>query len=263
MVDKQELKTNSNKKEPVLEVVGQIAMDTLVEQIVPDVSKKMTEVGVTISPSSVMQVLRLAMEAVEGAPIKGPEQKELAIKIVLEIAKGADLPEEHMFLISNLIDGGLVSDTIDLIIDATRGKLNINQVTVVAQGCFAKCFSAIFRRNKRGVRGQVPAKGFGERSTLKGVRGQVPAKSERERISSTTQAQTSPAPVSESVVSQTTAEEALVMMPPKMTTGTEDVDVVVNEEEQKHQNEEHNEETTSNVKSKAPLKNQLQFQLKK
>ena len=79
-------------------VVGQIAMDTLVEQIVPDVSKKMADMGITISPSSVMQVLRIAMEAVEGAPIKGEAQKELAIKIVLEIAHGAKLPEEHLFV---------------------------------------------------------------------------------------------------------------------------------------------------------------------
>lgn len=129
-------------------VVTQIAMDTLVKQIVPDVSKQMADAGISLSPATVMQVLRIAMEAVEGSPVKGAEQKDLAIKIVLEIAEGAKLPEDQLSLIKGLVEGGLVSDTIDLIIDASRGKLNINKAKQVAQGCFAKCFAILFKRNR-------------------------------------------------------------------------------------------------------------------
>ena len=252
----------------VTAVVGQIAMDTLVEQIVPDVSKKMAEAGITISPSSVMQVLRIAMEAVEGAPIKGEKQKDLAIKIVMEIAQGANLPEEHMFLIKSLVDGGLVSDTIDIIIDATRGKLDINKAKEVAQGCFARCFSAIFRRKK---------------TTNNGGRERIPS------VKGVSQSQTQPKPVPESVVSMTSMEEALVMLPPKMATAAvEDVKVQVEptpsspkplgDESQPTQPEQlapveqseatqpeqtQPEQTQPEQTPKAPLKNQFQFQLKK
>lgn len=119
---------------------------SLVDQLVPVVTEKMATAGVALSPSTVMQVLRLAMEAVEGAPIKGEEQKQLAIDIILQIATAANLPDEHMFLIKNLVDGGIVGDTIELIVDATRGNLDINKAKAVASGCFMRLFRAFCRK---------------------------------------------------------------------------------------------------------------------
>lgn len=126
--------------------VTKIGVDQLVEQLVPAVTEKMATSNIVLSPSTVMKVLRIAMEAVEGAPIKGEQQKELAIKVIMEIATNVNLPEEQKALIKSVVDGGIVSDTIDLIIDATRGKLDINKAADVAKGCFTRLIRAFFRK---------------------------------------------------------------------------------------------------------------------
>lgn len=220
-------KTNANAANAAV-LVGQIAMDTLVEQIVPDVSKKMTEAGITISPSSVMQVLRIAMEAVEGAPIKGPEQKDLAIKIVLEIASGANLPENHLILIKDLVDGGLISDTIDIIVDATKGKLDVNKVTEVAKGCFARCFASMFKKNTTTAKSKKVNNKKDNKKNNKPASNQAP--------------QTGSTPIQVSVVSMTPMEDALIMLPPKIAKmhSPDDVDVTVVEVEVDNKNDTEN-----------------------
>ena len=64
--------------------VEPVTVESLIGELVPAVSEEMATAGIALSPSTVMQVLRIAMEAVEGSPIKGEDQKELAVKIILE-----------------------------------------------------------------------------------------------------------------------------------------------------------------------------------
>lgn len=127
--------------------VAPVTVESLIGELVPAVSEEMATAGIALSPSTVMQVLRIAMEAVEGSPIKGEEQKELAVKIILELAENADLPDEHKFLIKSIAEGGLINDTIDLVIEATKGELDINKATKVAKGCFAR-WMRVFKREK-------------------------------------------------------------------------------------------------------------------
>ena len=125
--------------------VAPVTVESLIGELVPAVSEEMATAGIALSPSTVMQVLRIAMEAVEGSPIKGEEQKELAVKIILELAENADLPDEHKFLIKSIAEGGLINDTIDLVIEATKGELDINKAKKVAKGCFARWMQAFSR----------------------------------------------------------------------------------------------------------------------
>ena len=127
--------------------VEPVTVESLIGELVPAVSEEMATAGIALSPSTVMQVLRIAMEAVEGSPIKGEDQKELAVKIILELAESADLPDEHKFLIKSIAEGGLINDTIDLVIEATKGELDINKATKVAKGCFAR-WMRVFKREK-------------------------------------------------------------------------------------------------------------------
>ena len=127
--------------------VEPVTVESLIGELVPAVSEEMATAGIALSPSTVMQVLRIAMEAVEGSPIKGEDQKELAVKIILELAENADLPDEHKFLIKSIAEGGLINDTIDLVIEATKGELDINKATKVAKGCFAR-WMRVFKREK-------------------------------------------------------------------------------------------------------------------
>ena len=141
---------SESKESPRAAPVVEPLAVSLVSQLVPVVTEKMATAGIALSPSTVMQVLRLAMEAVEGAPIKGEDQKALAINIIMELA--SNMPDEHKFLIKSLVDGGLINDTIELIVDATRGKLNINKAKAVAAGCFSRLTSVFCRKESEEVK---------------------------------------------------------------------------------------------------------------
>lgn len=126
-----------------------VSIESITSELVKNVSEQMSGAGIQLSPRTVMEVLKIAMEAVEGSPVKGAEQKDLAIKVVLEIATNAGLPDDQLTVIRALVDGGFVSDTIDLVVAASQGKLNLNQVQEVAKGCFKTCFGSILKRQSR------------------------------------------------------------------------------------------------------------------
>ena len=131
------------KGAPQIQVVS---IEDITSQLISTVTSEVASRGIELSPKSIMQVLSIAMEAVEGSPVKGAQQKDLAIKVVLQVAENAGLPEEQLTIIKALVDGGFVSDTIDLVIAASQGKLNVNQAVDVAKGCFTTCFSSIFKK---------------------------------------------------------------------------------------------------------------------
>tara|TARA_Y100000992_G_C21115365_1_gene419237 strand:+ start:22 stop:447 length:426 start_codon:yes stop_codon:yes gene_type:complete len=103
--------------------------------------------AISITPSTLHLIIKYVMEEVEETPAKGAEQKEMALKLiralVVDLTKDAD---EEVLL--KLIDDNTVSNLIDLIVDATKGKLNINAVTKVGSGCVNNCIPYLFSKKK-------------------------------------------------------------------------------------------------------------------
>ena len=99
--------------------------------------------AISITPSTLHLIIKYVMEEVEETPAKGAEQKEMALKLiralVIDLTEGAD---EEVLL--KLLDDNSISNLIDLIVDATKGKLNINAVTKVTSGCINKCIPYLF-----------------------------------------------------------------------------------------------------------------------
>ena len=84
-------------------------------------------IGLTkISATTIHIVLKEAMELVEEFKIPGSEKKDNVIKIVKTLVN--DLVEEgaEKDLINSMIENQLLENTIDLVVSATRGKLNLN-----------------------------------------------------------------------------------------------------------------------------------------
>ena len=90
-----------------------------------------------INTQTVIAILKMAMEVVEATQLKGKAQKELCIKLVKDIVIAAPLTGDQEKLILNMIDSGVLDNTIDLVVDATQGKLDINAAIGVASGCCA------------------------------------------------------------------------------------------------------------------------------
>jgi hypothetical protein len=78
------------------------------------------------------------METVEKTSIKGTEQKDLALRLIRALIVDLTDKEDEKILLK-LLDDGTISNMIDLIVDATRGKLNINKVVTVSSKLISSC----------------------------------------------------------------------------------------------------------------------------
>ena len=99
--------------------------------------------GMGITPQTLVLVAKYAMEIVEVSSLKGSEQKEMVIRLLKKIVDDCPLEEEEKKLCSDLIEKGTISQMIDLVIDASKGRLKINQEQIVETG--ATCCSLLFQ----------------------------------------------------------------------------------------------------------------------
>jgi hypothetical protein len=125
----------SNAVEEVVEnEVVQELVETVAEQVVDKafddlVEKLNVKIGsVEITPQSVMMVVRFAMEVVEATELKGAEQKAMVLRLLEHVIRVAPISDEKEKLCLDMLSEGVVSNTIDIIVQATRGELDVNTV---------------------------------------------------------------------------------------------------------------------------------------
>ena len=105
-----------------------------------------------ISPDAIMKLLRIAMTIVEQTKETGSNKKIFVVKLLTDIFINdtTSILGEHKLEALSLISGNVVSDAIDFIIDASKGKLNVNKIEEVAgnvaKSCFAQCWTHMFKR---------------------------------------------------------------------------------------------------------------------
>lgn len=91
--------------------------------------------GIEINADNIICVLRFAMEVVETTQLKGEAQKEMVIDLVRKVVKVAPISDEKEKLLLDMIDNGILSNTIELVISASKGEVDINAAQKVAAGC--------------------------------------------------------------------------------------------------------------------------------
>ena len=104
--------------------------DKICQELLPKLKLKIG--SLEINGRTLMVAMRYAMELVELTKVKGEEQKQIVLKLLRYIVRDAPLSEKKEKLCLKLINGGIVGQTIDLIVDATHGNLNINNVAEFA-----------------------------------------------------------------------------------------------------------------------------------
>jgi hypothetical protein len=134
-------------KSAVIYVINQ-AQQQIFDNCLQQLSNKSKEFGLKLEPKSIMIYVKLCMEIVEKTEVKGTEQKELVIKLLTKLVTDAPVSDEQEKLCLDVLSSGIVGDTIDLIILASRGQLDLNVVTQTAKGCLPKCIS-FFNKNKK------------------------------------------------------------------------------------------------------------------
>jgi len=107
--------------------------------------------GVAIRSTSMPLIIKYVIEIIEGTPIKGPAQKDMALKLMRAVI--VDLTDgEDEKILTKLLDDGTVSNLIELVIDATKGKLDVNVAVVVVSGCLTRFVPYVLKKVKQ-IRG--------------------------------------------------------------------------------------------------------------
>ena len=127
----------SEKKVELSEI--KVVVDEIQDKIEEKVMNKVKEQlkNTEINMPNVMKIVKITMEVIELTEVKGEKQKDLAVKVVKKIVVGAPIVDDQKKNIIQMIDGEVLSSTIDLIVAASKGQLNINVAEKVATGCWA------------------------------------------------------------------------------------------------------------------------------
>ena len=127
------------------EAVGKI-VETAVEGVSEEIlNKAIVEVrhqlgAIGIKPTTLSIVIKHVMEVVENTPVKGKGQMNYALLIISDLVNELEDGQEKTLLIE-MLDNGSIRDTIELVVDASKGNLKINKVAeVAADGCLGPCF---------------------------------------------------------------------------------------------------------------------------
>jgi hypothetical protein len=89
-----------------------------------------------IHSTSMPLIIKYVIEILEGTHIKGKDKKTMALKLMKSIIVDLTNGDDEKIL-TQLLDDGTISDLIDLVIDATKGKLDVNVAVKIAYGCYS------------------------------------------------------------------------------------------------------------------------------
>jgi len=109
--------------------------------------KSIKENNLSVSPETIMRLLRMAMVIVEKTNETGSKKKEFVLNLLTEVVMTNDmLSPEHKQEALHLIKGGVVTDAIDFLIDASKGKFDVNKVEKIAEEVAKSCFTICFEK---------------------------------------------------------------------------------------------------------------------
>ena len=131
----------------VLKKEDEIERETSIFINITNIARKKLE-NVSLRPNTVHLVIKYIIELIEETPLKGVEQKELALKVMRELFKDLTEGEDEIVLLK-LLDDGSISNLIDLVVDATNGKLNMNNTVETTLKCATTCLPYCLRSHPK------------------------------------------------------------------------------------------------------------------
>lgn len=114
--------------------------------------------NITIRMSTIHLLIKYIMEYIEKTPLKGIEQREMSLRVLHALVVDLTEGDDEVVLLK-LIDDGTIANLIDLVVDVSRGKLDINNVIETTSGCADACFPyicGIGKKNKKPKAKTIP-----------------------------------------------------------------------------------------------------------
>ena len=99
----------------------------------------------SVDKSLLIKILIRGMEIMETTTVKGKEQKDLVIDILIQILETDGLNVAHKDLLIQFLKED-ANAFIDVIVDASRGKININKVESIVTKCIQYIFICLKKK---------------------------------------------------------------------------------------------------------------------
>ena len=117
--------------------------------------KQIKSQNIVISMETIMCMLRIAMVIVEQSSETGKNKKDFVVRMIAKIVTDSTdltiINAEMKVEILNMLYSPLFDDTIKLVVDASKGTLDLNKVQEVAAqvavGCFSRCLAFLSKKN--------------------------------------------------------------------------------------------------------------------
>ena len=126
--------------------IEQIQEENLLKYALEELQKKISMID--IKTTTLPQIIKEAMEIVEKTTIKGTKQRQFVIKLLRNLFQSLTNNEEEKLLLQ-LLDNGTISNTIDIIVDASKGKLNINNIVNTSSTFILFCIPYLSQKCKK------------------------------------------------------------------------------------------------------------------
>ena len=125
--------------------INTIKEENLLEYAVNELGKKISMID--IKTTTLPEIIKEAMLIVEKTTNKGTKQREFVIKVLRKLFESLTDNDEEVILIQ-LVDNGTVSNMIDIIVDATKGKLDINTAIKTTSNLLILCIPYLQQKCK-------------------------------------------------------------------------------------------------------------------
>lgn len=119
------------------------SVDVVFINVLLDIKKKIESVGFNIKTLHI--IIKYVMEATEQTPIKGKSQKQFALRIIKELIENIPDSNNDKALLLNLYNNDSISNTIELVVSASKGQLGINNVVEIGS-CLWSCIKSFLHR---------------------------------------------------------------------------------------------------------------------
>lgn len=118
---------NENKKNNMMRQINGVLLRNL--------KMRLINYGINIDISTVMKCVIHAMEVVEESNLKGNNKKLMVIILIKTLLDESTINNEKKEIIKTLLNEQLINNTIDLIVDATYLRFDINNAKHLTQTC--------------------------------------------------------------------------------------------------------------------------------
>jgi hypothetical protein len=120
------------------------------EHIFLELKNKINQIdGFELNSHNLIKVLRITIEIVEVINLPGNEKKLLVIDLLKKYVDESNIVEKEKQLCFEIISNGTIGEIVDLVIDASNGYLDINNIIDLGTSCCAILLKKLLQKKNK------------------------------------------------------------------------------------------------------------------